>query len=210
MRADKIDSIARPTQAGFTLIEFIMVIVILGVLAATALPRFVSLRGDANEATIRAMGGAILAGASLIFAKSAILGVQAQAKTDIDIDSDGVNDVEVEYGYPSAHRINGIPKVMGANFASGWTWSGNAANTVFFSDNLSTGKTIRPIRQQHSGDGKQLLPQVLSCHQLSTAHNTLRDNWVLGAPAGTGHRSIAPLGCSSGVPLRQAAHPANW
>jgi len=140
MRADKIDSIARPTQAGFTLIEFIMVIVILGVLATTALPRFVSLRGDANEATIRAMGGAILAGASLIFAKSAILGVQAQAKTDIDIDSDGVNDVEVEYGYPSAHRINGIPKVMGANFASGWTWSGNAANTVFFLTTSALGK----------------------------------------------------------------------
>lgn len=132
MRADKIESTVRPTQAGFTLIELIMVIVILGVLAATALPRFVSLREDANEATIRAMGGAILAGASLIYAKSAILGVQAQAKTDIDIDGDGVNDVEVEYGYPSAHRTNGIPKIMGGNFDSGWTWSGNAANTVFF------------------------------------------------------------------------------
>jgi hypothetical protein len=49
-----------------------------------------------------------------------------------DIDGDGVNDVEVEYGYPSAHRTNGIPKIMGGNFDSGWTWSGNAANTVFF------------------------------------------------------------------------------
>jgi MSHA pilin protein MshA len=128
------------TQAGFTLIELIMVIVVLGVLAATALPRFISLRGDANEATIRAMGGAMLSGANLIYAKSAILGVQGQALTNIDINGDGVNDVEVEYGYPSAHRSNGIPKVMGSDFASAWTWSANAANTVFWLTTASLGK----------------------------------------------------------------------
>jgi len=116
-----------------------MVIVILGVLASVALPRFINLRGDANEATIRSMGGAILSGASVIYAKSAILGVQGQAKTNIDINGDGVNDVEVEYGYPSAHRSNGLPKIMGGNFAGGWTWSGNAANTIFFLTTASLG-----------------------------------------------------------------------
>ena len=117
-----------------------MMIVILGVLAATALPRFINLRGDANEATIRAMGGALLSGANLIYAKSAILGVQGQVKTNIDINGDGVNDVEVEYGYPSAHRSNGISKVMDGGFATGWTWSANAANTVFWLTTASLGK----------------------------------------------------------------------
>jgi|JI91814BRNA_FD_contig_31_903146_length_493_multi_4_in_0_out_0_1 prepilin-type N-terminal cleavage/methylation domain-containing protein len=49
----------KQTQQGFTLIELVMVIVILGVLAATAIPKFVDLKGDAQTAAAAGVQGAL-------------------------------------------------------------------------------------------------------------------------------------------------------
>jgi MSHA pilin protein MshA len=92
-------------QSGFTLLELVIVIVVLGILAALAIPRFISLQREARIAVIDSLFNSLRSGSNVIYAKSAAVGLSDLANSSVDIDGGPVGsgpNINTRFGYPQA------------------------------------------------------------------------------------------------------------
>lgn len=116
---------------GFTLIELIIVIVVLGILAVTAAPKLLNIQKDAQVGALQGLKSALVASSDIVYAKSLLEGAEGSADTTL------TSGIRVRYGYPYATQTN--LKLVADFTEDDWKLTGSAPEVTFTLERQTSG-----------------------------------------------------------------------
>ena len=117
----KIKGVLSNSNHGFTLIELIMVIVVLGILAATAVPKYFSIRTEAADASAKGITAALRGAVSVLYSQNLVGGTNGAAYDMSTV----VENAQISGVDSSTYATDALTVTIGGN-VYGWTWT--AAN----------------------------------------------------------------------------------
>ena len=154
-------------QQGFTLIELVVVIIILGILAVVAAPKFLNLQSDARGSTLEGVKASIQSANSMLYSKAAIAGKETADSYSVTIDSANTA-VGLVYGYVKGDKDE-LAKVLDLD-TSDWTITAPADATISAANVLVYPKDRTPTAQSKCfveytqatmADGKITKPSIV-------------------------------------------------
>jgi len=134
---------------GFTLIELVIVIIILGIMAATVAPKYINLEAEAKTATLHAIKASLEGAAALVHGKSIVKGNHKEKFTFSNIPTIDIpgGPLVVNYGFPLAEllSLNRLIKYSNDTYLTKKTTDGATLMFYFKKDTPPTGITSKCI-----------------------------------------------------------------
>ncbi|MEZ9836993.1 prepilin-type N-terminal cleavage/methylation domain-containing protein [Vibrio sp. 10N.261.52.C11] len=128
----------RFSSRGFTIIELVVVIVILGIVSVTAASKFLNLQTDARISTLNGLKGGMEGASAMLYGKTSALGLDKAASASINVEGDNIS---VVYGYPAAINSDAWSMLIESTFLDA-EWGVGNADWYFTNSNHADGKII--------------------------------------------------------------------